>query len=418
MKQKHLCWIAIGMLALPVAGRGQILVPPNILRQHAEREERKARAQHSTTQPAHAVQSGDAAPSGDASPSRDASPQTRPANDALAARIAKLRVAAMGADPFAAMSAVRELRSIGQPARSALSEVVRQLLAHDRATLQNSRTLASAADLRKLSDQIADERKAARANINKLAHDETLKIARQHFDSLKQAWEKLHGEFVQADAVAIALSRRGELLGMYRALDLKDARFSDDAETKLAARAQRAFGFTAEQAAALPELGKGPASDEPVLRDLWFFRACRRIEAYNRSVQSCMSAGELANLQCVNAYREYLGVLPYEIDSRLVSAARGHSQEMVDLKYFAHESPVAANKTPWDRIRNAGYPRGTGENIAYGPTDAEQVFWMWFNSPPHHQNMASISQTAIGIGQVGNHWTQDMGSAPRAMLGR
>jgi hypothetical protein len=206
------------------------------------------------------------------------------------------------------------------------------------------------------------------------------------------------------------------LLGIWRAIMPNDRQYSDDAESRLAARAEKALGFTAAQFSSFPQLGEGGAPADAVLRDIWFYRACRQIEAYNASVQKCMSAGELLDAQFVNTYREYLGVLPFEYDARLVDAARAHSQEMIDLKYFAHESPVPANKTPWDRIRKAGYPGGSGENIAYGNGTGDGTFWQWFDSPGHHQNMASLTHTALGVGNVATHWTQDMGAGKRLML--
>ena len=185
-----------------------------------------------------------------------------------------------------------------------------------------------------------------------------------------------------------------------------DKQYSDDAETKLVARAEKSLGFTAVQLAALPRVGEGEAPADPVLRDIWFYRACRQIEAYNATVQKGMSAGELLDAQCVNTYREYLGVLPYEFDAP-GRCRPAHCHEMIDLKYLRHDSPVPANKTPWDRIRKAGYPGGSGENIAYGNGTGDGTFWQWFDSPPHHQNMASLTHTALGVGNVATHWTQD-----------
>jgi hypothetical protein len=88
---------------------------------------------------------------------------------------------------------------------------------------------------------------------------------------------------------------------------------------------------------------------------------------------------------------------------------------MVDLKYFAHESPTPDNKNFGNRVRNAGYNGGTGENIAYGGRGGEGAFRMWFDSPGHHQNMAGNSN-AIGVGRWNDHFTQNFGGGPRVML--
>jgi uncharacterized protein YkwD len=388
----------LAALALAPAARAQVLLPPDIIKQRAEREEKNSHSAP-TTHPANAPA------------------DARPLRDDQAARIDSLRATALSFDPAVSATALRELRGMGQPARPALHDVVRQLLAHDRSVIEAAHGLPSSARLHELSEKIFAERQAARTNIDKLAHDETIKIAHAHYTTLKALRNELDGAFDQTDAILGALSRRASLRTLWREVaGPGESAFGDEDEAKLDAKAQKMVSMTAEQAASVPELGKGEQPAEPVLRDLWFYRACRRIEAFNTALKACMSQGEFENLSAVNAYRRCLGVLPYEIDSRLVASAHGHSKEMVDLKYFAHESPVASNKSPWDRIRAAGYPQGSAENIAAGPTDAEQVFGMWFDSPGHHQNMARPGNTALGVGQVGNIWTQNMGTAPRLLL--
>ncbi len=203
---------------------------------------------------------------------------------------------------------------------------------------------------------------------------------------------------------------------MWREVMPNDKQYSEAAEAKLAAKADRVLALTTAQTSALPDFGQGEAPTEPLVRDLWFYRACRQIEAYNESIQKCMTPAELENAQAVNTYREYLGILPYEYDPRLVESARGHSKEMVRMKYFAHDSPVEANKTPWDRMKAAKYENGAGENIAAGTSSGTAAFWMWFDSPGHHQNMARAGSTALGVGVTAATWTQNMGAGPRAML--
>ena len=374
------------LLANIFAGaRADIVVPPSMIQKQAERDQQAADATGNHPRDQHK-------------------------------QLEELRAAALGDDAAAVMPAIHALRSMGDPARQTLREVVRKLLARDRAVFDAVHTLPSAADLKAESDHLADERKAARVNIDKLAHDQTLKIAHQHYDSLKASWEKMRGAFAEADAVTAALSRRGQLLTLWRDLMPADKQYSDGSEARLIPKIEHALGFTVAQMTAIPDIGAGNAPAEPVLRDLCFYRACRRIEAYNATVQKCMSDPELENARMVNGYREYLGIFPYEFDPRLVNSARGHSKEMVELKYFAHDSPVPGNKTPWDRIRKAGYAGGSGENIAFGVGKGDEAFWMWFDSPCHHQNMASLGSTALGVGNVAVTWTQNMGSARRLML--
>ncbi|MDB5301431.1 MAG: Transporter [Phycisphaerales bacterium] len=392
--------VALTILAAfgcPLPAGAQVALPPNLIKQQAEREK--------NPHPSPAADQA-AAPGG-----------ARPATESQAARIDSLRTAALSSDPAASSAALRELRSMGQPARKVLRDVVRQLLTHDRAVIQAAHGLPSPARLRELSEKILAERVAARANIDILAHDKTIQIAHDHYNALKPLREELEGSFEQTEAILFARSRRETLRTIWRDTAPDSTGFGEEEEAKLDAQAQKTVALTASEAASIPEFGTGEKPAEPILRDLWFYRACRRIEAFNAALKVCMTKEEYADFAAVNAYRRCLGVLPYEIDPRLVASARGHSKEMVDLKYFAHESPVPANKTPWDRIHAAGYAGGSGENIAAGTMSGEQAFAMWFDSPGHHKNMASPGNIALGVGQVGDHWTQNMGVDPRRLLG-
>jgi uncharacterized protein YkwD len=385
--------VSAGILLPAAASLAQLALPPSIIQQQAKREQQQAQ--------------------GIADPANE----KRAAAKDQHQQIETLQATALGDDATASANALKQLRNMGEPAKSALREVVGKLLAHDSAIIQSASTLPRSSELNELSRQIADDRKEARTNIDKLSHDDdSIPKAHKFYDSLKANWEKLHGSFARADALGKALYRRGDLVTMWHDLMPADKQYSDDSEAKLAAKAERAFGFTSAQLAAIPDLGQGDAPVEPVLRDIYFYRACRRVEAYNAIVSKCMTAGEQEDFVLVNTYREYLGILPYEIDPRLVQAARDHSQEMVTMKYFAHESPVAGNKTPWDRIGKTGYKGGSGENIYMGSTSGSKAFWAWFDSPGHHQNIASKGSTAMGVGEYGIDWTQDMGAGKRLML--
>jgi uncharacterized protein YkwD len=388
---------ALAALCCPLPVRAQIVLPPGLIKQQAERDKNR-QASHGND------------PAGTPA-------TTRPANENQAARIETLRKAALDPDPATSSAALHELRGMGPSARNVLHDTVRQLLARDRAVIEAARSMPSPARLNELSEKIFAERLEARANINKLAHDKTIQIAHDHYNTLKALREEMEGSFDQTEAVLMVQSRRESLLALLRATSPNEKGYNEEDEAKLDAKVRKTVAFTASEAASVPEFGSGEQPKEPILRDLWFYRACRRIEAFNAALKGCMTQEENANFAAVNAYRRCLGILPYEIDSRLVASARGHSKEMVDLGYFAHESPVAANKTPWDRIHTAGYTNGSGENIAAGTNSGEQAFAMWFDSPGHHQNMASPGNIAMGVGQVGNHWTQNMGVSPRQLLG-
>ena len=127
------------------------------------------------------------------------------------------------------------------------------------------------------------------------------------------------------------------------------------------------------------------------------------------------SAGpdEIEVVQLTNGYRLMMGLRALELDERILRAARAHSQEMEDLGYFSHTSPVAAHASPGARMRIHGYSGPLGENIAVA-LSAPQAFQGWFLSAGHHRNMLSNQATAIAVGRSrgreGSYlWTMNLG---------
>ncbi|MFG0317339.1 MAG: HEAT repeat domain-containing protein [Planctomycetota bacterium JB042] len=118
----------------------------------------------------------------------------------------------------------------------------------------------------------------------------------------------------------------------------------------------------------------------------------------------------------LNDYRLMLGLDAHELDDRLVVAARKHSQEMMDMDYFAHESPVAENRTPGLRAQKEGYGGGVLENCSIS-ADAQGAFDGWYNSSGHHRGLiANASQLGAGhsvtsAGRPGRQWTMLAGSS-------
>ena len=117
---------------------------------------------------------------------------------------------------------------------------------------------------------------------------------------------------------------------------------------------------------------------------------------------------ERKGIQEVNEWRLLLGLNALIIDSKLCDASRGHSEDMERHKFFAHESPLAGKKTPWDRAANEG-TKASGENIFMGSTLPAAGNKGWFYSPGHHKNMFKGSHKQIGLGRYGRHWTQMFG---------
>jgi len=129
---------------------------------------------------------------------------------------------------------------------------------------------------------------------------------------------------------------------------------------------------------------------------------------YNALVATSTTDGERTVLDLTNEYRIQLGIKPMAINEPLVQAARKHSREMVELKYFGHESPKPENRTVGQRCANEGYKGGGAENCASGAGPAG-AFDMWYHSSGHHRNMIGPGHNEIGIGGAGP-WTEDFGS--------
>ncbi len=69
------------------------------------------------------------------------------------------------------------------------------------------------------------------------------------------------------------------------------------------------------------------------------------------------------------------------------------------------ESPVAENKTPWDRVKNAAFEgSGGGECIYAGGQAAQDAHKGWWYSDGHRLILYSEAQ-AQGIAKFANTWT-------------
>ncbi|MFB9834544.1 CAP domain-containing protein [Actinoallomurus acaciae] len=116
-------------------------------------------------------------------------------------------------------------------------------------------------------------------------------------------------------------------------------------------------------------------------------------------------------VQLTNQQRAKHGCSALRVDTGLRAAARSHSKDMRVRHYFEHDSPDG--KTPWDRIKAAGYSQPGAENIAMGYATAQTVVAGWMKSPGHRANILNCGLKAIGIGveygSGGPWWTQDFG---------
>ena len=136
--------------------------------------------------------------------------------------------------------------------------------------------------------------------------------------------------------------------------------------------------------------------------------SARSVLEANFAPSQKLTSEEAAGIDDLNRMRLLLGLSALAIDLQLCEAARGHSRDMVEKKFFAHESPVPGKATPWDRARKAG-TTASGENIAAGTSTGAGANRMWFHSPGHFKNMFGAGHRRVGLGNHDEHWTQMFG---------
>ncbi len=106
-----------------------------------------------------------------------------------------------------------------------------------------------------------------------------------------------------------------------------------------------------------------------------------------------------------NALRRREGLPTLRWHEGAAGVARGHSQDMADNNFFAHDSPTLG--TLKDRLLRAGITyRSAGENLAYNYADAPSAHEGWMNSTGHRANILNRTWTHLGVGVVGRYFTQ------------
>ncbi|MEN6378395.1 MAG: CARDB domain-containing protein [Methanofastidiosum sp.] len=110
------------------------------------------------------------------------------------------------------------------------------------------------------------------------------------------------------------------------------------------------------------------------------------------------STEEYYMLTLINNERHAQGLEPLTMNSTLSSAAKLHSQDMINRNFFNHINPDGL--TPSDRARNAGYSFiALAENICGNPSiDSGHSSLM--GSPSHRVNILNPSYKEVGIGIV------------------
>jgi uncharacterized protein YkwD len=131
--------------------------------------------------------------------------------------------------------------------------------------------------------------------------------------------------------------------------------------------------------------------------------ALRIVNAYRSAGATCGSRGSFAPAGALT------------LNSRLTSAAYGHSADMAANNYFSHTS--LDGRSMVDRINATGYDWSTvGENIAAGYGTMQQVVDGWMASDGHCANLMNPRFTEMGLACARNanstyriYWTQNLG---------
>ncbi len=135
--------------------------------------------------------------------------------------------------------------------------------------------------------------------------------------------------------------------------------------------------------------------------------ATRAVLKSNAALAPKIDPEEARAILGCNLLRILLGLAPLEIDLQLCAAARDHSQDMENLKFFSHESPVEGKTDPWARAKNFN-TSASGENIYFGNADGNAANQAWFHSPGHFKNMLG-DHVRIGLGRSGVYFTEMFG---------
>ena len=131
----------------------------------------------------------------------------------------------------------------------------------------------------------------------------------------------------------------------------------------------------------------------------------------------CPNNQERQLIDLINHERHKAGLYSLKTDVRLMKAARQHSLEMAEKKFFSHASDDASSLR--ERFAKAGYPMTiAAENIAAVHTTPGSVLRAWMRSPGHRANILNKSVREIGIGycysrhsQYVYYWTAVFGCA-------
>jgi hypothetical protein len=133
-------------------------------------------------------------------------------------------------------------------------------------------------------------------------------------------------------------------------------------------------------------------------------------------------------VEMCNQVRRQHGLGPLEVSLHLQKAAKSHSSQMWDGKFFGHVNPARPSDTLSHRLHVAGLASlSSAENLfrceGYEQKRlAEIAVASWLSSPGHRANLLNPKFNRIGVGVCGQqgkyYFTQDFSSEVVSILSR
>jgi len=289
------------------------------------------------------------------------------------------------------LEAIKALSAKGGDAREALRQELTASLAKAKKKLLEHFKRAKA----KIRAKLARRIRKARAEALAVIFDKSKYPDANHGAVGQPLVDRLVGKLIQAYKDPLA-----ELGGGDPVLGLKSK------VTQWAGWLREYAGGDVQDGPLLAELGTAVAKTIDMQRfpidaqDAKALRSSLGIVRYNKTARTSLTKQERACVAATNEYRMMFGLRALKVFEPLIRAARGHSRDMNQRKFFDHTSPMPGKRSPGDRCRNEG-AHYTGENIAMGMMTGRGAFNAWYTSSGHHRNMLMKGHVSIGIGQDG-----------------
>jgi pSer/pThr/pTyr-binding forkhead associated (FHA) protein len=227
--------------------------------------------------------------------------------------------------------------------------------------------------------------------------------------AVREAWEDPIKRMIRSDAAFDEMRAKADAL-------VTDIRFYGGLPDELVERIDAVAKYLPEKAEP-GATGTGGGARELTVRtffetpaDLELLEYNAKVMKHNPSVKG-PTEPERRQVEVTNEYRIMFGHRrAVRIQPMLVTAARGHSEDMSKLGFFDHFSPVEGKRSPEDRMKLAGYQlAGGSENIYQGSGAPESAHEGWCHSSGHHRNLLATGWLEMGSGNSGGCWTQNFG---------